>query len=649
MADPVGRTGGFLRREWAMGAASALGLVIAATALFLAAEGPIRLGLLIYTEQFIAVMLGLSLAICFLIYPARRGAERTALPWYDALFALAGVVLAIILAVFYPPLSQDFFAHIGEATVIGFVLVPLLLEALRRTAGPGLVAVVAVFLVYALIANLVPGTLQGRASTLPDLVAFLSIDSTAIFGTPLAIVATIVVTFIFFGNLLLATGGSEWFTDLSAAAVGRSRGGAAKIAVLASALFGSISGSAVANVASTGVITIPLMKRAGFSARIAASFEAVASTGGQIMPPVMGAAAFLMAEFLQVSYSEVVIAAAVPAVLLFLAVLIQADLVAGREHIPPVPDELIKPAREVLRAGWFFPLPFVILIVALFAWNMSPAQAALWASLAVIALSALFGFRRIRISPASLLQAVTRTGTASVEIILIGAAAGIVIGVLETSGLGFGLTFLLVEFGRGSLFLLLVLTAVICILLGMGMPTTGIYLLVATLAAPPLIELGVDPMAAHLFILYFGLMSMISPPVAVAAFAAASIAGSAPMQTALQAVRIGWPAFIIPFLFVFSPSLLLRDELFYSITATATALLGVWLVSAGAIGFLRSHLCAWQRALFVLAGFCLLIPSNAFAGAVWVEAGGGVLAIGALSMQYLWTRTAKAGGVVGKP
>jgi hypothetical protein len=193
------------------------------------------------------------------------------------------------------------------------------------------------------------------------------------------------------------------------------------------------------------------------------------------------------------------------------------------------------------------------------------------------------------------------------------------------------------------------LMTVICILLGMGMPTTGIYLLVATLAAPPLIELGVDPMAAHLFILYFGLMSMISPPVAVAAFAAASIARAAPMQTALQAVRIGWPAFTIPFLFVFSPSLLLRDELFYSVTATATALFGVWLVSAGTVGFLRRHLCFWERGLFALAGFCLLIPSNAFAGAAWIEAAGGLLAIGGLSMQYLMVRTAKAGGPFGKP
>lgn len=603
--------------------ATALALAIAAIALFLAAEGPIRLGLLIYPEQLIALILGFSLGLSFLLNSSGLG-PRKRIPLHDLVFSLAGIGVGIHLALRYPVLSQEFFFHPTETLVVGVLLVPLLVEALRRTTGLGLVVVVLAFIAYALVADYVPGTLQGRASPLTQLLPFLAIDGTAIFGSPLMIVGTIVIIYIFFGALLTATGGSAWFTDLAIALVGRSRGGSAKIAVVASAFFGSISGSAVANVASTGVITIPLMKKAGFSPRNAAAFEAVASTGGQIMPPVMGAAAFLMAEFLQVSYGAVVVAAAVPALLFFIAVLIQADLEAGRRDIPPVAEDLIKPVRTVLKAGWYFPIPFAVLIVGLFGLNMSPAQAALWSAVAIIALNLCFGYEGKRIDLGAFYRAILTTGRGSVEIVIVGAAAGVVVGILETTGLSFGLTFLLIQFGSGSLFLLLFLTAVICILLGMGMPTTGIYLLVATLAAPPLVELGVDPMAAHLFILYFGLMSMISPPVAVAAFTAASIARARPLETAVTSMRIGWPAFVIPFLFVYSPSLLLRGGPVSSVVAVVTAILGVWLVSAGVIGFLRRRLGPVERAVFGVSGLVLLVPGDMFPGALWLNLAGAV-------------------------
>lgn len=614
--------------------AAVLGFLLTSTTLFLVADGALQLGILLYVEQQIAVILGLALAICFLLFRAGQKGQPDMVPWYDILLSVAGLGAGLHLALRYPELSQNFFDHPVETAGAGFVVISLLLEALRRTAGLGLLVIVLLCLVYGLSADLVPGTLQGRSSSLPDLLAYLTIDSTSIFGTPLIIVGTIVVAYVFFGRLLLETGASEWFTDLAMALVGRSRGGAAKIAVIASALMGSVSGSAVANVASTGVITIPLMKRSGFSARVAGAFEAVASTGGQIMPPVMGAAAFLLAEFVQTSYSTVVLAAAVPAALYFFAVLIQADLEAGRHSIPPIPRDMIRPLGDVLRAGWFLPLPFVVLIAVLFGWNISAAKAALWAGGTVILLNLVFGYRGNRITLSGLLRAIAATGTSAVDIIVIGAAAGVVIGVLETTGLSFGLTFLLVQFGQDNLFFLLVLTAIICIVLGMGMPTTGIYLLVATLAAPPLIELGVDPMAAHLFILYMGLMSMITPPVAVAAFTAASIAKSGPMTTALTSVRLGWPAFIIPFLFVYSPSLLLRGNPWLSAIATATALMGVWLVCAGTTGFLRRRLDWWEQVLFTIAGICLLIPSQAFPGAYLLEISGAFLAVLGLVRQF---------------
>lgn len=614
---------------------SILGFVLTAVAFFLVADVALNLRLLIYIEQQIAIMLGLALAIGFLRFRARPGNKNTSVPWYDVVLCLFGLGIGLFLAIRYPALSRDFFQHPVETAIAGFILIPLMLETLRRTSGLGLFVIVLACLAYGLGAHLVPGTLQGRPSEISGLLAYLAIDSTSIFGTPLIIVSTIVVVYMFFGRLLLETGTSEWFTDLAIAMVGKSRGGAAKIAVVASALFGSISGSAVANVASTGVITIPLMTRSGFNARVAGAFEAVASTGGQIMPPVMGAAAFLMAEFLQTSYGSVVMAALVPATLYFLAVLVQADLQAARHDIPPIPDDMIKPIGEVLKAGWYMPLPFVVLITALFGWNMSASKAALWGSGTIVLLNLLFGYRGQRINFSRFIRSIAITGAASVDIIVVGAAAGIVIGVLEKTGLSFGLTFLLVQFGQGNLLLLLVLTAIICIILGMGMPTTGIYLLVATLAAPPLIELGVDPMAAHMFILYMGLMSMITPPVAVAAFTAASIAKAGPMATAITSVRLAWPAFIVPFLFVYSPNLMLRGDPWLSALATGTALIGVWLVSAGAVGYLKHRLNWWERILFLAAGFGLLIPSQAFPAAPWVELIGAGLASIGLFHQFM--------------
>lgn len=616
-----------------------LGFLVTFLALFIAADVPLRLGLLIYPEQVVAAILGLSIAICFLLLPVSTRWGQTHVPWYDFLLSAAGLFAGVYLALRYPVLSQEFFSRPTETLVVGVLIILLVLEGLRRATGNSLLVVVAVFVLYAQVADQVPGRLQGIKRPIEELLPFLAIDTTAMFGTPLMIVGTIVVVFIFFGQLLMQTGGSEWFTDISTSAVGRTRGGSAKIAVVASGLFGSISGSAVANVASTGVITIPMMMRAGFSARTAGAFEAVASTGGQIMPPVMGAAAFLMAEFLQIPYSDVVIAAAVPAILYYLAVLIQADLEAARQNIPPVPNDLIKPFASVMRAGWYFPAPFVMLIVALFYWNAAPAEAALWASGTIIVLNVAFGFRGSRISPRGFLRALAETGQHSVDIVLVGAAAGMVIGIFENTGLGFGLTYLLVDFGRTSLFLLLVLTAVICVILGMGMPTTGIYLLVATLAAPPLLQLGVEPIAAHLFILYFGLMSMISPPVAIAAFTAASIARAGAMATALTSVRLGWTAFIIPFLFVYSPSLLLQGDALHVTIAVATAFFGVFFVSAGLIGYLQDRLRPFPRLLAGISGLMLIVPPLAIPYGMAVNVVGAVIAGALVITHYLGKRS----------
>ena len=598
------------------------------------------LDLSIYNEQFAAAMLAATLALTYLHFPARRGEPRTRVPWYDWIAALASSSAAAYIAVRYPALVDIILLRPTDAVVAGTVLMVLLLEALRRATGTALPVIVVVFILYALVADLLPWQLDARGTDWRKLVTYLTIDVNGMLGIPIKIGTTIVVTFILFGGLLMATGGSRFFTELALLGMGRFRGGSAKIAVVASALFGSISGSAVANVVATGVVTIPMIKRSGYAPHQAAAIEAVASTGGQLMPPVMGASAFLMAEFLQIPYSAVVLAALVPALLYYAALFIQADLEAARAGIKRVDDADIPQARDVL-PGLHFVVPFVILIVGLFSFNMQPEAAVLWSAVALVVLSLLFGYRGQRPSIVAMLDAFRSTGIAVIEIILITAGAGFVIGVLGISGLGFNLTFALVQVGGGNLFLLLVLAAIVCIVLGMGLPTVGVYVLLAALVAPALVEVGVLPIAAHMYVMYFGMMSMITPPVAIAAYAAAGLARADPMRTGWEACRFGWSAFVVPFLFVLSPTLLLIGPAGAVALAIVTAALGIWLVSIGVVGYFVRPLGPWMRSLFALSGLLALIPAGAFPGAVITDVVGGVLGAALIAREARLARSRK--------
>ncbi|MCW1404455.1 TRAP transporter fused permease subunit [Novosphingobium sp. MW5] len=406
-----------------------------------------------------------------------------------------------------------------------------------------LFSIVAVFLVYALFADKVPGRLIGKELSPVRLVQYVGFDPSAVFSMPLAVGTIIVLLFVFFGRLLFAAGGGSFFTDLAMAATGNTRGGSAKISVVGSALFGSISGSAVSNVVTTGVVTIPLMERGGYTKKDAGAIEAVASTGGQLTPPIMGAAAFLMAEFLDISYMIVAAAALLPAMLYYLGVFVQVDLIAGRDRIQAA-DEVGMTTRQVLAEGWHFGLPFAVLLGALFWWRLDPEDSALLASIAIVLVGFLRGYRGQRLTLKTFGRVFIDTGIGMVDLILVVAAAGFVIGILNVTGLGFALTLVLVDTVGSNVVLLLLISAVICVILGMGMPTSGVYVLLAALVAPSLVEAGIQPIAAHLFILYFGMMSMITPPVALAAFAAATITKADPLATGLAAMRVGWAAFI---------------------------------------------------------------------------------------------------------
>ncbi len=617
-----------------------LGTLISVIAISWALDFWLNLGFTWFDEQAMVTCLGLSLAITFIRYPAKLGTERLSIPWYDCILALVGLGGSIYFVLIFDSVADNPFAMRPKTFIIGLILVPLVWEGLRRTAGWGLTIVFTFFVGYGFVGHFMPGMMQGVEQKYVDLIAFLATSEVALIGLPLKIIVLTVVLFIWMGQMLLHTGASEWFTDLSAALMGRSRGGSAKIAVVASSLFGSISGSAVSNVASTGVITIPLMRRAGYDSKTAGAIEAVASTGGQIMPPIMGAAAFLMAEILELAYTEIILAALIPAFLYYLAVFIQTDMEAAKNGIAALPKDRIPPILRVLKEGWFFFVPYIVLIYTLFWMNMAPQAAAFWAAVSVGLVSIIFGYKKARLTPRQFLDSFAGCGRMSVDIIIIGAMAGVIIGILDKTGLGQALTLILASVGEGNLWLLLILTAIISILLGMGMPTSAIYLLLATMIAPSLIKLGVDPIAAHLFVLYFGLMSMITPPVALAAFAAASLAGANPMATGMTAVRLGWIAYIIPFVFVFSPELLGHGEPLDVGILLVAAIAGVWLGSAGMMGYFFDRLSGLQRVLFLGCGLTLLLPLHLLEGGLYIRIGGAILGVVLVAREYMVNRRA---------
>ena len=604
-------------------------------------------GLLIYTEQFLAGMVAIALPLVFLHLPAKRNTERTGrVPWYDLLAAALAFACSVYIVVRYPVLSTRVPMVPTDGLIVAAVTAALFLEALRRTSGIALPLVVLGFFGLAMIGPALPGILQGRPVPLDRLVYYLTWDATAILGVPMLIVTTVVVAFVLFGNVLFRAGGSAFFTDISMALMGRYRGGPAKIAILASSLFGTISGSTVANVVATGVVTIPMMKNAGYRPQVAGAVEATASTGGQLMPPVLGNSAFLMAEFLEVKYRDVALAALIPSLLYYTGLFIQADLEAVRMGITRVSEDRIPRALKVLKGGWFFPIPFVVLIGTLFVLNWAPETAALSAALVVLISAFVFKFEGKRLAPGDVLGMLRATGLSVLELFTIGAAAGMVIGILNITGQGFGLTLSMVQLAGGSIFNLLVLAAIACIVLGMGMPTVGVYILLATLVAPALVEMNIQPMAAHMFILYYGMLSMITPPVAIGAFAAANIAKAPPMRTGFEAMRFGWTAFVIPFLFVFSGTLLMFGDPLLVLVDFVAAVAGIWLVSAALMGHAFRPLGFPSRVAYAVAGACLLIPLEAFGGGRWINLTGAVIALLILTGERAGKRRrARAGAV----
>lgn len=578
------------------------------------ANVPRRLDWALFVEQYLFFGLGLTLALVFLTYPVFRGA----LVWIDRTLAAIGLFSCGYMAIFYPSLFQELVWKPLDGLLIGIALVLLTLEAVRRTTGIALTLVIVFFIVYALVGHLIPGALTTRPVDWDRLSIYLAMDTNAMTGLPLRVAIIVVIAFILMGQLLARMGGGQFFNDLALSLVGRTRGGAAKIAIVSSFMFGSVSGSAVANVASSGIVTLPLMKRAGYSNHAAASVEALASTGGQLAPPIMGAAAFLMAEFLSIPYSMVVAAAVLPTLLYYFALFVYVDLEAlAEQHYLPREIEVPRFWR-VIADGWHFILPFVILIYGLFGLNWRPELAALAASASLALLGPLRGYRGVKVRWRDLWRALPGTGYAVVDIIVIAAAAGLVIGALNISGLAFSLTQQLVLLASGSLFVLLLAAAGVSVVLGMGMPTVGVYVLLASLIGPAMTRAGLEPIAAHMFLLYYGMLSMITPPVALASFTAATMAEADPWRTGWRAIRMGWVAYLIPFVIVFEPGLVMQADTLTIVWHAASAAGGVVFVTAGIYGHMARPLSVLERVALILAGLVAVLPMHSLIGVDYV-------------------------------
>ena len=585
-----------------------------------------KVGLVFLNEQLLVGVLGVGLAALYLVKPARIGSKRLTVPWYDWVAVALSLGACLYVAVTYETILDRLYLRPLEVVVLATIIVVLVLEGLRRTTGHFLFFFLIAFIAFGFFGYLIPGSLQGQKVPVDRLLLYLGIDSNSILGTPLRVVTTVVIPFIYFGNLLDRSGGSQFFTDIASSFMGRYRGGSAKIAVIGSSLFGMVSGSAVSNVVSVGTVTIPLMQRAGYKAYQAAAIEAVASTGGQIMPPMMGAAAFLVAEFLERPYTDIVLAAIVPALLYYASLFIQADLIAARDKLAPVEASLIPKPGPVLRAGWPYIIPFVVIIVGLFQFNLEAETAAMWAVGSLLPVGLFVGYKHHRMTWQTIFGALGQTGLVVVQLLMVSAMAGIVIGVLNITGLGFALTEAVVLFAGGNKFIIMALAAIISVILGMGMPTVGVYLLLATIVIPSMVEAGIQPLPAHMFAFYFGILSMITPPVAAAAFAAATLAKCDFMKTGWSAVAFGWPAYVVPFLFVLSPQLLMVGSPAMIILTSVTAVAGVWLISIGGVGYFAGPLTLGYRLLFILAGVGVLLPANAIPHGIWTDIAGTILA-----------------------
>lgn len=565
-------------------------------------------GLLLGLKQR-AIHLAFALSLIFLIYPGSKKSfekNKTKIPLYDMFFAILATAVCLYVVVFFKEIAIRIGLPNTLDLVVGALTIILVLEGTRRVIGSALPIVVTVFLLYSYFGQIMPGFFAHRGYTVERIIEHLYSGTEGIFGIPLGVSASFVFLFVLFGAVLNKTGMGKFFIDVAMALAGHTTGGPAKVAVIASGFMGSINGSSVANTVTTGSFTIPLMKSVGYRKDFAGAVEAAASTGGQILPPVMGAAAFVMAEFLGIPYIRIAAAAAIPAVIYYIAVITMVHLEACKYGLKGLPKERLPKIGKVLRAKGHLIIP-IIGLVYLLVRGYTPIFSAFWAIVMSLAISMVKAETRLNFK--TLCEAFEDGAKMALGVAAACACAGMVVGVVTLTGLGLKIANGLVMLGRGNLMLTLFFTMIASILLGMGLPTTAKYIILSIMAAPALVDLGVNPLAAHLFILYFGVIADLTPPVAVAAFAAAGISGGNSMKTGFIAVRLAVAGFMIPFLFALDPGLLFIDSTIgHTLLLIITALAGVLALGAAAGGYLLDHTKIHERIILILSALALLTP-----------------------------------------
>ena len=553
-----------------------------------------------------AVHLGFGLALVYLLYPSRKSWSRTRVHPLDVVLAILGAASPAYIVLEYKELVLRSGTVTTPDLVIGLLGILLVVEATRRVVGIPMVTVVLCFIAYAFAGPYMPGVLAHRGLTLNQLVGHLYFTTEGIFGIPLGVSSTFIFLFILFGAYLESTGLGKFFIDLANSIAGWASGGPAKVAVLSSGLMGTVSGSSVANVVGTGSLTIPMMKKLGYHKNFAGAVEAAASTGGQLMPPVMGAAAFLMAEFVGVPYIDIVKAAVVPALLYFTGVWLGVHFEAKRSNLKGLPrEQLPKFGRLFIERG-HLALPLVVIVYLLVS-GYTPMRAALVAIVLSIVCSALR--KSTRMKPIEIVRGLDKGARNVLSVLVACASAGIVIGVVTKTGVGLKLASGLLTLSGGLLLPTLFFTMITAIVLGMGVPTTANYVITSTIAAPAIIQMGVPVLAAHMFVFYFGIIADVTPPVALAAFAGAGIAGGNALRTGINASKLAIAAFIIPYMFVLSPVILMIDATAGTlILTTITAIIGMVALSSALIGYLADTCRPYERLLLIAGGLMMIKP-----------------------------------------
>lgn len=566
------------------------------------------LGIYIYDASHVAILLAFVLLFTFLNIPAHKGAPRDRLPWYDVIFialSLAGTLYIAIQA------RSIVLAHRGASQyeqVLCLITVAIILEATRRAISPILSVLGAIFFLYPLFADKAPGFLEVPAWGLDRVTAVQYLYSTGILGSTMNILATVIVAFILFGSFLSASGGARAFINLALAVAGRYRGGPAKVAILASALFGMINGSALANVATTGTITIPLMKSIGYKPTFAGAVEAVASTGGPMTPPVMGASIFIMMDFLGVSYVKLMLVAMVPAFLYYLGLFIMVDHEAVKNGLKGLPLEQIPSLKKALVDSWFCLVPIFVIIYLLVFLHYSVTTAAVAAIISLV-LASMFK-KGFRMGPKKLGDALAGSSQGLPEVGNAIAIAGILMGAFNVTGVGLTISQEMVALARGNLMVLAIITGIACIIFGMGLSGVAVYLLGAIFMAPALTLMGVYPIAAHFFVLWLAHAALITPPVCGAAYLAGAIAGAPLMATGWQACRLGVVVYIMSFAWINDPAVLMVGTPAHIGLAIAATIAGVYFMSCGIAGRMLSPASWPERILFMVGGLLLMLPGT---------------------------------------